>query len=233
MAPTSTATMTLPPPGTIGPTPTPIRVVIIDDHRMLADSVATALERSDDISVVATAATCADGLHEVRRHKPDVLLLDQRLPDGSGTDLLPSIREASPATRTVLVTGSVNDELVRLALEGGCVGFLTKGERAATLVDAVRKVAAGEAVLSTQDLARMMNGLMPGQTSIGHDLTSRERDVLALLAQGASTSAIASALFIAHPTARNYIQSVISKLGAHSKLEAVTIALRENIVGAA
>ena len=214
------------------PPPPPIRVVIVDDHRMVAESVAAALDRSADISVVATASSCAEGLREVRRHLPDVLLLDQRLPDGNGTDLLPSIRAASPTTRTVLLTGSVSDEVVRLALEGGCVGFLTKGERAATLVDAVRKVAAGEAVLSAQDLQRMMRGSAPGQVKIGNDLTARERDVLALLAEGLSTQVIAETLFLAHTTVRNHIQSVISKLGAHSKLEAVAIARRENIIGA-
>jgi DNA-binding NarL/FixJ family response regulator len=210
---------------------TAIRVVIIDDHRLVADSVAAVLDHPHDISVVGVAATCADGLAQVRSYQPDVLILDQRLPDGLGTDLLPAVQHASPATRTLLVTASDSDDVLHRAIEAGCAGFVAKGERVAALVDAVRRVAAGELVLSSAHLARLIPALAHRKSRTGQDLTARERDVLRLLAQGRTTAFMAAALFIAPATVRNHIQSVISKLGAHTKLEAVTVAMRENIVG--
>jgi two-component system response regulator DevR len=206
------------------------RVVIIDDHLLLADSVADTINSAADLAVVGVAASCADGLQLVHAVRPDVLLLDQRLPDGRGTDLLPALLEASPATRILLVTGSEDDDVLRLAIEGGCAGFLAKGERAASLLAAVRKAAAGETVLSPADVTRLLPTLT-NRRRVGRDLTARELDVLGLLAEGRPTAEIASELFIAVTTARNHIQSVISKLGAHSKLEAVAIALREKILG--
>jgi DNA-binding NarL/FixJ family response regulator len=208
----------------------PITVVIVDDHLLVADSVAATLDAADDISVVAVAGTCAEGLDEVRRHQPDVLLLDQRLPDGLGTDSLPSLQQASPRTRVLLVTATDTDDVLLRAFEGGCAGFVAKGQRAAALLDAVRRAAEGETVLSSADLRRLFPGLVHQQARLGGDLTAREREVLALLSAGRSTVLIAQHLVISPATARNHIQSVISKLGAHSKLEAVSIALREGIV---
>jgi DNA-binding NarL/FixJ family response regulator len=204
----------------------PITVVIVDDHLLVADSVAAALDAADDVSVVFVAGTCADGLAAVRRHQPDVLLLDQRLPDGLGTDLLPALEHASPRTRVILVTGADTDDVLHRAFEGGCAGYIAKGQRAATLLDAVRKAAAGETVLSPGDLRRLVHR----QVRLGDDLTARERDVLLHLVEGRSTAWLAQQLNITPATTRNHIQAVISKLGAHSKLEAVSIALREGIV---
>lgn len=208
----------------------PITVVIIDDHLLVADSVAAALDTAADVSVVAVAGTCAGGLDQVRRHQPDVLLLDQRLPDGLGTDALPALLEASPRTRVLLVTAADTDDVLLRAVEGGCAGFIAKGQRASALLDAVRKASQGETVLSPADLRRLMPRLVPQAARLGDDLTGREREVLALLGEGCSTVLLASRLAISYATARNHIQSVISKLGAHSKLEAVSIALRERII---
>jgi DNA-binding NarL/FixJ family response regulator len=208
----------------------PITVVIVDDHLLVADSVAASLDASPDVTVVAIAGTCATGLEEVRRHQPDVLLLDQRLPDGLGTDSLPGMHLASPRTRVLLVTGADTDDVLLRAIEGGAAGFIAKGQRAAALLDAVRRAAVGETVLSTADLRRLMPQLVHPPTRLGDDLTAREREVLELLLDGCSTVVLARKLAISHATARNHIQSVISKLGAHSKLEAVSVALRERIV---
>lgn len=207
-----------------------ISVVIIDDHLLVADSVGAALEAAGDIVVRSIAGTCAEGLTAVRLHQPDVCLLDQRLPDGLGTDLVPSLLKASPRTRIILVTGSDTDDVLRRALEGGCIGFLAKGQRAATLVDAVRRAAEGETVLTPEDLRRLMPGAARGPMRVGDDLTSREREILGLLAQGQSTPTIAKQLFISPATVRNHIQSILNKLEAHSKLEAVTIAVRDGII---
>ena len=207
-----------------------VTVVIIDDHLLLADSVATALNSHAQIAVLGIAGTCADGLREVRRYQPNVCLLDQRLPDGLGTDLLPALHAVSTTTKVLLVTGNDSIDVLHQALRAGSAGVIHKGERAAVLRDAVLRAAAGDTVLSAQDIRRLVPQAGNAPHRLGDDLTRRERDILRLLAAAVPTSEIATQLFISHATARNHIQAVISKLGAHTKLEAVTIALRENIV---
>lgn len=210
--------------------PDRISVVIIDDHLLVADSLKAALSSTDDLVVVGVAATGAEGLEAVRRHRPDVCLLDQRLPDGLGTDLLPQLLAASPSTKVLLVTGSDTDDVLHRAVERGAVGFLAKGQRAASLFNAIRRAADGDVVLSPEDLRRLVPRAGNRALRLGDDLTPREREVLSLLADGLSTAAIAKRLFLSPATVRNHIQSVLTKLGAHSKLEAVTVALREGLV---
>jgi len=210
----------------------PISVVIVDDHVLLADTVAAVLSAADDIVVLAVAATAAEGLAAISLHRPDVCLLDQRLPDGLGTDVLPGYLAASPGTRILLLTGSDTDDVLRRALQNGAVGFLAKGQRAHVLTDAVRRAAEGETVLSPDDLRRLVPTSSAASMRPGNDLTPREREILGLIAHGETTAAVAQQLFISPATVRNHIQSVLTKLGAHSKLEAVTIALREGLVTA-
>ena len=210
----------------------PITVVIVDDHLMVAESVAAILDSAPDITVLAVVGTCADGITEVRRHQPDVLLLDQRLPDGLGTDLLPSVLRASDRTRVLLVTAADTHDVLRRALEGGCAGVIPKDRRASALLDAVRGAAGGETVIKADDLRQLLPQLALPRSGRRGDLTQRELDVLSLLVDGRSTALVAQTLVISASTARNHIQSIIGKLGAHSKLEAVSIALREGIVAA-
>jgi DNA-binding NarL/FixJ family response regulator len=210
----------------------PITVVIVDDHLMVAESVAAILDSAPDITVLAVAGTCADGMTEIRRHQPDVLLLDQRLPDGLGTDLLPSVLQASDRTRVLLVTAADTHDVLRRALESGCAGVIPKDRRASALLDAVRGAAGGETVIRAEDLRQLLPQLAQPRSGRRGDLTQRELDVLSLLVDGRSTAWVAQTLVISASTARNHIQSVIGKLGAHSKLEAVSIALREGIVAA-
>jgi two-component system response regulator DevR len=210
----------------------PITVVVIDDHMLVAESVAAILNCASVVGVVAVAGTCSDGVAQVLRHQPDVLLLDQRLPDGLGTDLLPALKRSSPRTRVVLLTASDGEDVLRRALEGGCAGVVAKDRRAGVLLEAVRGAAEGKTVFTAEDLRRLLPRLVYPQSGREADLTRREHEVLTLLVEGQSTASIAEHLVISFSTARNHIQSVISKLGAHSKLEAVAIALREGIVAA-
>lgn len=210
--------------------PAVITVVVIEDHTMVAEGVAASLNATADMRVVAIAGTGDEGLAQVRRHQPTVLLLDQSLPDGLGTDLMPALHKASPGTRVLLVTAADTDDVLLRAVQSGCVGFVTKGRRAAALLDAVRRAAAGETVLQPADLSRLMPAIIHQQMRLGDSLSAREHQVLSLLANGRSTTSMAGDLLISSATARNHIQAVIRKLGAHSKLEAVSIALREGIV---
>ncbi|MBT9254986.1 response regulator transcription factor [Phycicoccus sp. MAQZ13P-2] len=207
-----------------------VSVVVVDDHLLLADAVASGLRTRGRVTVLDVAASCAEGLAAVERHRPDVCLLDQRLPDGFGTDLVPRLLAASPDTKVLLVTADDSVDVLHQALAAGAVGIVNKGQRADALHEAVMRAAEGITILSARDVQRLLPSSERGGQQLGDDLTPRERDVLRLLVQGVSTRDIAARLFISYATARNHIQSVIGKLGAHNKLEAVTIALRENIV---
>jgi DNA-binding NarL/FixJ family response regulator len=209
-----------------------ITVVVVDDHLLVAESVAAILDCAHDVAVVAVAGTCTEGFAQVVRHQPDVLLLDQRLPDGLGTDLLPSVQSSSPRTRVLLLTASDTENVLRRALEGGCAGVVAKDRGAAALLEAVRGAADGRTVFTADDLRRLVPRLVFPQSGTAADLTQREHQVLTLLVEGRSTALIAQHLVISFATARNHIQSIITKLGGHSKLEAVAIALREGIVAA-
>lgn len=208
----------------------PLRVVIVDDHKLVAEGVAATLGAAPDIEVVGLGGTAASAVDLVRVYQPEVVLLDQRLPDGDGIDAIPRILATSPESKIVILTASDDDGLLLRAIEAGVAGFVTKGRSMSALVEAVRAAANGEAVIAPDALARLLPRLADLRRRPGDDLSPREREVLTLLVEGASNNDIASHLTISYATARNHVQAVITKLGAHSKLEAVAIALREGIV---
>jgi DNA-binding NarL/FixJ family response regulator len=207
-----------------------ITVVIVDDHVMVAECLADALNLYPDISVLAVSQSCAAGLKAVAEHRPTVLVLDQQLPDGLGTDMLAELLRISPALKVLLVTGRGNDDDLARAIKGGAAGMIPKGKQMANLVKAVRAVANDEAVITPEALRRLMPRLSGRNPTPGADLTAREREVLTLLTAGKSTADVTSALFVARATTRNHIQSIMNKLGAHTRLEAVAIAARENVL---
>ena len=212
------------------PLPAPITVVIVDDHVMVADSLAAIVGAVEDMAVLATASSCASGVAAVERYRPDVLLLDQRLPDGLGTDSVEAMLAACPSMKVLLVTAGDTDDVLTSAIIAGSAVVIPMGKSIATLVKSIRAVAHNEAVITPDALRRLMPRLANAGNSIGSDLTSREREVLRLLISGKSTSVLAAELFVAPATARNHIQSIMNKLGAHSRLEAVAIATRENVL---
>jgi len=207
-----------------------ITVVVIDDHAMVAESLAVTLSARPDITVLAIAQTCAAGLEAVIKHRPAVLVLDQQLPDGLGTDMLPELLRVSPELKVLLITGTGSDDELARAVTGGAAGMIPKGQRAAALVKAIRAVANDEAVITPEELRRLLPRLARRPLAPGADLTAREREVLIMLTAGKSTADIAGALVVASATARNHIQSIMTKLGAHTRLEAVAIAARGNVL---
>ncbi|WP_188940333.1 response regulator [Nakamurella endophytica] len=206
-------------------------VVIVDDHRLVADAVAVTLQTSGDIAVVATAASRREAVEAVTAHHPDVVLLDQRLPDGRGTDAIGQLLAAAPRTRVLVMSGLDEDDVLLQAIEAGATGFVPKGRPATALVQAVRAAARGEAVISPDDLRRLVPRAQRDEVPPGRTLTPREREVLQLLASGMGTAELARTLVVSQATARNHIQSVLTKLGAHSRLEAVAIADRADLLG--
>jgi DNA-binding NarL/FixJ family response regulator len=206
-----------------------IRVLIVEDHRMFSQALSAALDEADDIAVTSAVSTAAEGLSAAVETNPDVVLMDYRLPDGNGVDAARRIKASTPAARIVMLTASSDDNVLRQAIEAGCSGYLTKDHTIEELILAVRAAYNGEAVISPAMLSRLV-ARGTDRSRPGSDLTARETEVLRLLSQGLSNRAIATSLGIRLATVRNHVQSVIEKLQAHSKLEAVATATRLGII---
>ena len=208
-----------------------IRVFIIDDHRMFTQAVAAALAEEPDMEVVDTVENLANARRRLEEIEVDVILLDQRLPDGQGTHAAAELRAIRPGAKVVLVTAAMEPSVLNEALAAGCAGFVTKGDSIDALAAAVRAAASGATPVSPAMLTRLTKP-DPNGLALTEPLTPRETAVLLFLADGMSNEEIAKRLFISIHTLRNHIQSIISKLGAHSKLEAVSIAIREGLITA-
>jgi DNA-binding NarL/FixJ family response regulator len=207
-----------------------VRVLIVDDHRMFAESLARLLGDEDGIDVIGLAASSEEGVDAVERLRPDVVLVDYRMPDRDGVATAATIKELDPACMVVMLTGSEDDRVLLGAIDAGCSGFLTKDRAAGEVARAVRAAASGEALISPAQLARLLPRLSSKRTEVGTDLTRRELELLTHLARGSSNKAIAADLHLSLNTVRNYVQSVLTKLDAHSKLEAVATAVREGVI---
>lgn len=207
-----------------------IKVLIIDDHRMFAESLARLIGDDDGIEVLGVAASAAEGIAMAERLGPQVVLVDFQLPDRDGASIAAEIKQRNPATMVVMLTGSGEDRVLLAAIEAGCTGFLTKDRASTEVIGAVHAAASGEALIDPALLVRLLPKLHPTHRSLGSDLTDREREVLTALAGGGTNKAIAAELHLSVNTVRNYVQSILTKLGAHSKLEAVSTAVREGII---
>jgi DNA-binding NarL/FixJ family response regulator len=207
-----------------------IRVLLVDDHMMFSQTVAAALNEEADIRVVDCVGSLADARSHLEVTEVDVILLDQRLPDGQGTHAAAELRAIRPGVRVVLVTAAVDPPVLSEALAAGCAGFVTRGDSIDELAAAVRAAASGATTVSPAMMGHHTgaDGFAEGYS--GEPLTHRETAVLLFLADGLSNQEISERLFISINTLRNHIQNIISKLGAHSKLEAVSTAIREGLI---
>lgn len=209
---------------------TTVGVLIVDDHRMFSESLARLLADEDGVEVLGVAGTGSDAVDMVDRLHPNVVLMDYQLPDRDGVAVTLEVKRRNPSVMVVMLTGSTEDRVLLAAIDVGCSGFLTKDRAAAEVVHAVRAAAVGEALISPALLARLLPKLNRTQRSLGEDLSDREREILGFLARGMTNKVIAAELFLSVNTIRNHVQSVLAKLGAHSKLEAVSTAVREGII---
>ncbi|GAB2966935.1 response regulator transcription factor [Saccharothrix stipae] len=205
----------------------PVRAILVEDHHLVAEAIRLAWEDSGDVEVVATVGSVAAALAEVRLHRPDVVLLDRRLPDGDGLDAIAGF-EACGA-RVLVLTGEANVSVAARAAESGAAGLVHKSARLEELTDAVLRVAAGEVVFDGGLLAGVLDKLT-GRNKDGVALTIREREALLLMAEGTSTEEIGVRMGVTRNTVRNHVQRVLEKLGARSKLEAVAIARRAGLL---
>ncbi len=207
----------------------PIRVLIVDDHEVLSASLALVLGNQPGITTVGVAGNLARARALVASSAPDVILLDHRLPDGDGVAAIGELRALRPSVAIVVLTASAADHVLISAIEAGAAGFLSKTRGLGELTSAVRAAAAGESVISPELLIRLLPKLRRGGTST-KELTEREREVLNLLADGLSNANIAERLTVSVHTVRNHIANLSAKLGAHSKLEVLSIAVRDGLL---
>jgi two-component system, NarL family, nitrate/nitrite response regulator NarL len=207
-----------------------IRLLLADPQEMVAESLRLALDGAPDLRVtgVATSLEALESLAGSR--EADVVLLDQRLSDVGVAACVRRVRAVSPDSHVLMLTASPNEAAAVVALEAGCAGVVPKTLSLDDLVAAVRAAASGQLRLDSDMLARLVPRLSRSYREPGADLTLREREVLRLVAEGVSTSDMARQLFVSPNTVRNHVQSVLVKLGAHSKLEALVIATRSGLL---
>jgi two-component system, NarL family, nitrate/nitrite response regulator NarL len=207
-----------------------ITLLLADPQEMVAESLRLALDGAPDLTVTGVA-TSLETLERLAQNRPaDVILLDQLLPAGGVGAGVRRVREISPASRILMLTASPNEAAAVVALESGCVGVIPKTLSLDDLVAAVRGAAEGRLNIDSDMLARLVPRLSRSYREPGADLTLREREVLRLVAEGLSTPDMAARLVVSTNTVRNHVQSILSKLGAHSKLEALVIATRGNLL---
>lgn len=210
-----------------------IRVVVIDDHQVLVESLQAVLGAHTDIEIVDVALTADAGVAAVARHHPDVVLLDYHLDGTTAIEVIPAIAAASPSARVVVLTALAADRTLTECLRAGAAGFVTKQQSIGDVIAAVRAAAAGQVAVAPALLASALSELLspPAPDASEHGLTSRESAVLRLMADGLQNAEIARQLFISVNTVRNHVASILTKLDARTRTEAVSIAHRHDLLG--
>ena len=198
----------------------PTRVLIVEDHQVVAEGLAALINDQDDMRVVGQAGSVADAVDRAAELEPDLVLIDFRLPDGTGADAATAIRALRPATKLIFLTREDSDAARFAAVESGAGAFIHKSRAAQDVVDAIRNVARGGSLLTAESVAQVVSRWRDVQAQLER-LTPREKEVLRLMAGGTPSREIASRLGVSYSTVRTHIRSLGSKLGVHSKLEAI------------
>jgi two-component system response regulator DevR len=199
-----------------------VRVFLLDDHEIVRRGIADLLGAEADIVVVGEAATAAQALARIPAARPDVAILDARLPDGSGIDVCRDIRSSMPAVRCLILTSYDDNDAIFAAVMAGAAGYLLKEVRGSSLVEAIRQVAAGKSLLDPSVTERLLTRLRDGEPEDGRlaALTDREHEILGLIADGLTNKQIGERLFLAEKTIKNYVSGLLAKLGMQRRTQA-------------
>jgi DNA-binding NarL/FixJ family response regulator len=205
----------------------PIRVYLLDDHEMVRRGVRRLFEAQDDIEVVGESASAKQAESVIPALRPDVALLDGRLPDGSGVEVCRTIRSVDPSIKAIILTSYDDDEALFASIMAGASGYILKQIIGMDLVDVVRKVAAGQSLLDASVTQRVLERIRSGGSSGPvelQSLTPQERRILELITEGMTNRQIGEQLFLAEKTVKNYVTSILTKLGLERRTQAAVLA---------
>lgn len=202
-------------------------IVVIEDQQVLSGAMRAALDKSDDLRVVGTAASLADGVAQTERHQPTVVVSDFRLGDGDIPDRLPDLLRVSPGSHVLVFTGWADESSLVRAMSAGARGFVEKTTPFEDLLHAIRRVAVGEVVVSPRLLPVLTRRAAGGDEE---SLSRRELDVLEGLAAGHSTAEMAESLHLSVNTVRNHLARLFDKLGVHSRLDALRVGVERGLI---
>lgn len=209
----------------------PIRVFLLDDHEVVRRGLADLLALESDVEVVGEAATAAEAMTRIPATRPQVAVLDVRLPDGSGVEVCRDLRDAVPGLACLMLTSYADDEALFDAIMAGASGYVLKDIRGNDLVDAIRKVASGTSLIDPTLTERVLERLRAGSE---HDerlegLTDQERRILELIGEGMTNRQIGETMHLAEKTVKNYVSSLLAKLGMERRTQAAAFVTRMNV----
>src|SRR3989475_1067419 len=210
----------------------PIRVMLVDDHELVRQGVASMLAKAEDLALVGEARTGREAIETARKELPDVVLMDVRMPDMDGLEATKKIKEERPRTAVVMLTMHENPAYLREAVRAGAAGYLLKDVSREELVDAIRQVATGGAFIESQMLKGMLSEMKPQGPvpAAARNLTKREREILSLVAEGMSNREIAERLVLSPETVKSHVAAILEKLGVSDRTQAAICAVRNGLV---
>jgi two-component system response regulator DevR len=205
-----------------------IKVYLLDDHEVVRRGLRDLLEQQSDIQIVGESGSAQEAMRRIPIVRPDIAVLDGRLPDGSGIDVCREVRSADPSIRALILTSYDDDEALFAAIMAGASGYMLKQARSIELVDALRRVAAGQSLLDPAVTARVLERVRTGRRDDDAlaALTEQERKILAYITEGLTNRQIAEKLFLAEKTVKNYVSKVLDKLGMERRTQAAVFASR-------
>ena len=212
-----------------------LRLLIVDDHEVVREGLVALLERREAFSVVAQVGTAAEAIEAARRHQPDLVIMDIRLPDGSGIEATREIRAENPAIKVIMLTSYPDEEAVFAAIVAGASGYLLKQVRGRDLIAALEAVGRGESLLDPAVTEKVLERIRRIATGKYVDelaqLTAQERKILALVAEGQTNKEIAAEVFLSDKTVKNYVSSILAKLNLLRRAQAAAYVARRHLPG--
>jgi two-component system response regulator DevR len=209
-------------------TDAPIRLFLLDDHEVVRRGLKDLLDQEDDIEVVGESGLAQDAAARIPTIRPDVAVLDARLPDGSGIEVCRDVRSIDPSIAVIILTSYDDDDALFAAIMAGAAGYVLKQVRGTDLVDAVRRVAGGQSLLDPAVTQRVLRRIREGEPAEDplRSLTKQERRILDLIGQGLTNRQIAAEMFLAEKTVKNYVTQLLSKLGLERRTQAAVLVTR-------
>ena len=207
---------------------TELKVLLVDDHEVVRAGIKSLLDSQDDITVVGEAGTAEEGIRRVGFDEPDVVVLDVRLPDGSGVEACRDIRSRFPEVKVLMLTSFADEEALMSAILAGASGYVLKRVKGTDLVADIRKVGSGESLLDPDMTARLFERLRigPKDDPLLSSLTNQERIIVTHIAEGLTNKEIAEEMFLAEKTVKNYVSNLLAKMGMSRRSEAAAYVAR-------